>query len=151
MRKIITASVSLLSGLGVVSAITIAGAPAAHASALELCNQNSRCLVNNGPGHDVTYVAYELGTAWNETASGEIVTGSGQCASDGGVGTYLTVESCVGGPDETFTFEADGLIKSESASSGAGNNQCLITEGDGGIGNFACKARPAAEWFLVPS
>jgi hypothetical protein len=151
MRKIIAASVSLLTGLGLVTAITITGAPAAQASALELCNGNSVCLVNNGAGHDVTYVEYPGGTAWNETDSGTLVTGDGQCAFDSGVGAYLIVQKCDGLLAEAFVFEASDLIESEAANTDGDGVQCLITEGNGDIGNFACKTRPAADWFLVSS
>jgi hypothetical protein len=151
MRKIIAASVSLLTGLGLVTAITMTGAPAAQASAKELCNSNNECLVNNGGDNQVSYAEYPGGTAWAETSSGTLVTGSGQCAWDAGVGAYLLVEKCASGElEEVFSFDGT-LILSDEATVNAGNSQCLITEGNGGIGNFACSARPAAEWVLKSS
>jgi hypothetical protein len=71
-----------------------------------------------------------------------------------GLGAYLLVEKCEPVLEEAFVFETGFLIESQEANSQRAPGQppqCLITEGNGGIGNFNCAARSAAEWVLVSS
>jgi hypothetical protein len=150
LRKL---KVMLAAGLGLVfllaGPVTTTGAQASTLS--YLCDLNTQCWVNHGPGNEITTTTGNYGTGWaaekvpgvvwNHHQMYDLVAGDGSCAFDLGSGYVLGTEPasyCRTYVNDFFYLAPSGAFVNDYATGQAGHFECLIVLGSGLLGNFAC-------------